>query len=546
MNKKRLMELALAALNAMKALQDPEGKKHKEGFNSDDLAVLQADFDAKKKAFDDEEAAKGKDAGKDDAKNVVTLDELKGIIETSVKTAIKDHVPEAKGLTADQVKEAVTAALNAKVAGDAEVNKANVNALVSDVLNEAVKNLRKESNKAAGGDAGDAARGNVIEIPFGYTKGNLPLHAKQLLNVCMQKPMNDGISQDQLSKGVQIAEREVAQTRARAKALRAGMKAMTSTGTNAGDELVPRDLSGELQRRLYLDSQLAALYAAREIAMPSQPYDLPLVTDAVNFYLETTEATEATAGTVPTGNITLDAKKLMGRVDYTYELDEDAIVPILPMITDGLSKGAARSWEDAIINGDTTATHMDSDYQLVAKHPARACLGLRKLALNVAALKKDLSSGGISEANLRAMRKATGKYGMRKQDCIWLVGSMGENDMQAIANLSTVDKAGAAATILTGELTTCLGVGIIVSEKVRETLNASGVYDNVTTTKGSIFYLNYTRFLVGTRREFMVEAFRDVKSQQNNIIASFRRAFVPIETPSATVPAVVLGYNYNA
>jgi hypothetical protein len=164
----------------------------------------------------------------------------------------------------------------------------------------------------------------------------------------------------------------------------------------------------------------------------------------------------------------------------------------------------------------------------------------------VSALKCDISSGGLNEANLRALRKIMGKYGIKPRELAWIVGPKGANDIQAIANVSTLEKYGPKATILTGEIAAFLGIPIITSEAVRENLNASGVYDGSTTTKGSVLLVNLPRFLTGRRREFTVESFRDVKSQQNNIVASFRKAFSPLEVPSASIPTVVIGYNYTA
>jgi hypothetical protein len=79
---------------------------------------------------------------------------------------------------------------------------------------------------------------------------------------------------------------------------------------------------------------------------------------------------------------------------------------------------------------------------------------------------------------------------------------------------------------------------------VREDLNASGIYDGTTTTKGSVLLLNRTQFLVGSRRGFTVEVDVNRKRQINSVIASFRRAFTPKETIDGSNPSVVIGYNY--
>jgi hypothetical protein len=112
--------------------------------------------------------------------------------------------------------------------------------------------------------------------------------------------------------------------------------------------------------------------------------------------------------------------------------------------------------------------------------------------------------------------------------------------------VTTVDKLGSTATIITGRLPKWRGVPIVTSAAVREDLNASAVYDGITATKGSILLFNRREFILGRRRDFTVEVDRDITKQQHIVVASFRKAFTPRETPSATIPTVGLGYNYTA
>jgi hypothetical protein len=103
-----------------------------------------------------------------------------------------------------------------------------------------------------------------------------------------------------------------------------------------------------------------------------------------------------------------------------------------------------------------------------------------------------------------------------------------------------------AARILTGVAASIYGIPIVVSDAMRENLNASGVYDGSTTTKGSIVLLHKPSFVVGVKRGFTVEVETDKKRQINSVIASFRRDFQPKETISTSMPLAVLGYNYTA
>jgi len=307
-------------------------------------------------------------------------------------------------------------------------------------------------------------------------------------------------------------------------------------------------LASDLQTRMYLESQLAAELMASEVNMPTNPFKFPMTTTRTSFYVGSeapgSDPTESTPGT---SNITLDAAKLTGMSNYSYEVDEDAIIAVLPMIQDNLASGAADAFEGALINGDTTATHQDSDIHAVTGHASKLFKGLRKLAL-AGSVTSNLTTGGISADNILAMKKKMKRWGIRPRDLLLIVGPQGYNDLIGLDETLTFDKVGnaSAARILTGEAASIFGIRIVVSSQVREDLNASGVYDGSTTTKGSILLMHRPSWLVGVKRGFTIEVDVDKKRQINSVIATFRRAFMPKETPSASLPLVVLGYNYNA
>lgn len=474
------------------------------------------------------------------AEGAVTIEQLKGMIAE----AIKSNQPsiDTTGIVA-QVVEAVKQREVAPTKDEiAAIVKANVDEAVKalKVQATAIDDHRRQPKKV--NDLLDQAPRYQVEIPYSWSKGNLPVHGKQLLNILMKRPMNHGLSEEDVKRAQDLGDAVISRAYQTAR----GSKTLTSVGTNLGDELVPTDLSAELQRRLYLSSDLYANLAASEIDMPSQPYMFPLVTTRPTFYLNTTEGNAATASDPATASITLNAKRLMAKVLFSYELDEDSIVPILPFVQQQLAEAAAATWESVLINGDDSATHQDSDTHLIANAAEKALDGLRYFALAVAGLKKDLATGGLSASNLRTMLKAMGKYGIRKSDMLFVVGPNGQNDLLGLTEVLTIDKIGPKATLLTGAIGSLYGVPIITSEANREDLNASGVYDNATTTKGSILLFNKSRFLLGRRRDFTVETDKDISTQLLAVVASFRRAFVPVETPSATVQSVVIGYNYTA
>ena len=481
------------------------------------------------------------------------------------KTLVADEITkalEAKGLTTEKLLVTLKgASMTPEQVADAVKKqlgeKLDVTALVEQITKAVPAGLTKEAVEKMFSDFAATMKTNsrmehpagdsTIEFPIAHRAGNLSVAQKQLLNVCMQKPMNDGITADQLAKAAANGAREVRATR---HAVQYGTKALTTTGVGTGAELRNTDLSSDLQMRMYLASNLAAAMISSEIVMPSDPFKLPLSTTRPQFLIGAQAngngAALPTESTPGTANPTLAAQKLIALVNYSYEADEDDVVAILPMIMDGMGKGAADSFESAIINGDITdTTHMDADIAAIANDPAKSFNGLRYYALsNSEALSLDISSGGVTAQNVRAVRKLMVKYGVNPKDLLLVCGTGCYNDLMGLDQTQTKEKFGDGATILTGALDRIFGIPIIVSSRCREDLNAVGVHDGVTSTQGSFLLIHKPSWIVGVRREFMVELWRDTRNQQNTVIASYRRAFIPLETPTAAQAIVAMGYNF--
>lgn len=529
-------------------------------------AGLDADLIADEFAPDAEEGEKS-----------VSSDELSELIARAVTKALPassgvdteallSEIRSSKALKADDVESLIKKHVGAGVdhsALVAEVKKLMPEqGITSKELTAALDNFAKSirTPSKVEFDASSA------QFPCEHRTGNMSVAQKQLLNVMVMGTsdeakattqrlnggkslpthMNDGITNSQLAFAAASGERAIKSLR-ESIVYGKGAKALTTTGAGTGLELIPSDLSADLQMRMYIESMLAAEMLAAEIAMPTQPFELPLVTTRPTFRIGSeAPGADPTASDVGTGKVVLDSKKLIGMSEYSYEADEDSIIAILPMIQEQLAAGAADAYEDALINGDTAGTHQDTG--VAATSALKAFNGFRKLALANNATKKSLNGSGITADNLSAMRKQMGKFGMRPADLMLLVGPNGYNDLVNLDETLTFDKVGntAAARILTGNAASIFGIRIVVSAQVRENLNATGVIDGVTTNLGSLLLINKPQFMVGSRRGFTVEVDIDRKRQINSVIASFRRAFTPKETPNATNPTVVLGFNYTA
>lgn len=323
-------------------------------------------------------------------------------------------------------------------------------------------------------------------------------------------------------------------------------KALDSTTSGEGDEFVPDDLAAELMEQVRLQNKVYGLFP--EVEMPTNPYKFPVEgADATAYVVaestgeDGTGQNKAAASNPGSANMTLTAKKIMARTYFSTEVQEDSIVPIADYVKGKISRAISDGLEKAVLDGDTAASQ-DSDSS--AGDALTAWNGLRKLALAVSGLKVDL--GTFNVANVRSLRKAMGKYGVNPADLAWIVGPSVYNQLMGLDVVQTLDKYGPNATILTGELGKFDGIPLIVSEHVREDLNASGVYDGVTTTKTYMLLAHRQAFVAGNRSGMTIKTDEDIENDQIKAVSRVRKAYSPIWTPSATYKTVAIGYNITS
>lgn len=570
-------KLRLAELKSKNADNLTEDEKKELGALVKKATDLSLDIDQIVKDYaPDADGADGADG--DDGKSL-TSDEL----ATLITDAVKKSIPDNSGVDTDKLVTEIKSAIGSNTApslaeleavivkhvGGTSIDKAALVAAIKEAM-PADKGVTAEEFKKLFSDFASAIKmprktefGDGRKQLIESRTGNLTVWEKQLLNLCLQnvspsaqeatikaggsipKGINDGIPEQLLKDAAACGDRRIKAMRENALL---GGKTLTTGGVGSGAELVPVDLSSQLQERLYLESQLAMEMMASEIPMPTDPFKLPMVTTRPTFYVGSENpGSDPTASSPGTAQPTLDAKKLIGMSPYSYEADEDSIAAVLNIVMDGLSKGSAAAYESALIEGDDSATHQHSDYHAVANHHAKLFKGFRKYAI-AGSVTVDLSTGNINYTNFKAMRKKMNKFGVKPGDLLLICGSMGYNDLVGLDETLTFEKVGnaAAARILTGEAASLAGARIVVSEALREDLNASGVYDGSVTTKGSLLLVHRPSWMVGVRRGFTLEVEVDKKQQVNYVIASFRRAFIPKETPSLALPSVCLGYNNAA
>jgi hypothetical protein len=324
-------------------------------------------------------------------------------------------------------------------------------------------------------------------------------------------------------------------------------KALDATTAGSGDELVPTAERAQLWMDVHLRTAVAPLL--ERITMPTNPFDIPLDLGNVNWYPGTAN-TAATSTDLATAKRTLTAYELVAVVPWSLDLDEDAVIAMLPTVRAKLVQNAAEVIDDVILNADTTAlNNINADGATISTASAGKAQyllgfdGLLHIPLVDNTGQSINHNAAISHDVFNEVRSKMDKYGVRPTDLAYIIDLNGYIRAQSVSNFQTLDKFGPNATILTGQLGAVDGVPVIVSEQMllADTDGKVTSGGNVTDTS-RLLCINRTQYSYGFRRELMIEVERDIQKRQTIMVVSMRIAFEGRNT-NASDNAVALAYD---
>ena len=323
------------------------------------------------------------------------------------------------------------------------------------------------------------------------------------------------------------------------------LRAMDTDTSNEGIDWIPTGLGSSLHERVRASGKVRPLFPT--INLPTNPWKWPLEgADATAYRVaEPTSdtATKVGASTPGTSGVTFDAEIFGGRTIFSKSLEADSALAILPYVQRKLVQAFVDAEERAILDGDTDGTHQDSDTNSAgATDAAWAWDGLRKRALANAS-----ASGGsaLTVALLAARRADMDHYGLNPAECAFIVPISSYYALVTDSNVITVDKLGPQATILNGQLGSLYGIPIIVSEHVRTNLNASGVYDAITTTKTYALCVNRMEWVMGARTPLALETDDSVyrETYQRVVVGFMRQDFQNVNARGTSEDDTSIVYN---
>jgi hypothetical protein len=353
----------------------------------------------------------------------------------------------------------------------------------------------------------------------------------------------DMIGRDEKSDRLAIVK-SILDTRYGREVLAPAIKAFGSTIAGAGAEWVPTAVATSYLEEYELRRVLEGRFAL--INMPSNPFDQPKLTNVTKARIALQGQSNFLSNNFGTDKIRFTATKLEEFYVLPEELTEDSAPDFMAAGRDEVVRSQERAAESAIINGDSDGTHQDSDTQAGDANLAeKAWDGLRKRALANSGNGStyDFSNAAVDETKLGVLRSRLGKFGSNPDELLIVGGPVVYNQLVNLDKVSTVEKFGPMATVLKGALAAYQGIPIVNSEHFREDLNASGVYDGMTTTRAGILMVNTKRFYVGQRRPIRVKLMPDLPGSDRWLLASYRRVTFEGHAQGAVEKSVAYGYN---
>ena len=324
--------------------------------------------------------------------------------------------------------------------------------------------------------------------------------------------------------------------------------AMDSTTAGSGDELVATLEARELWMDVHLQTLVAPLVPM--INMPSSPFDIPRQLGDVSFY-PGTENVAPTSTALGTSKTTMTAYELVGQVPYSFTLEEDAVIALLPEIRAGLVRNVAETLDDIILNADTsTSNNINADGATIAPgnagkgHWLLGYDGIIHLPLVDNTTQSNDHGASVSDDMFNEIRAKLGKYGVRPSQLVWVMDVNTFIRAQSISQFRTMDKLGPNATILTGMLGAIEGIPTIVSEQMRlaDTDGKVTAGGNSNDT-GRLLIFNRTQWAQGFRRDLSLDVDRDTQKRQTVVTVSFRHALTQRAVARSSATHTAMQFN---
>jgi HK97 family phage prohead protease/HK97 family phage major capsid protein len=302
----------------------------------------------------------------------------------------------------------------------------------------------------------------------------------------------------------------------------------TATGARVpSSEYYETEVSTNIERDIEHALVLAPMF--REIQMHAASMVFPVLPDAG--YAEFSGTRNALAsGTAPNGNLDersatygdnagvdltqriLSTKKIMSSSFLGNDVEEDAIMPILPLIRESIVRSHARAVEHAIILGN----HAQGVYGAGGASFNGLAVFAAASGTNLTSPDATFAAASLTAAQLLTMRKSMGKYGMRANEVVYIINERGYYELIEDSEWQDVNQVGQADSAkLKGSVGKVYGTNIIVCDEF-----ADPAVDVI-----GAACVNTRNFLMPRLRGLTMESDYEVINQRRVLVSTQRLGF---------------------
>jgi len=330
-------------------------------------------------------------------------------------------------------------------------------------------------------------------------------------------------------------------------------KANTMSSIAVSSDSFEREVSTNIEREIQLELVLAPLF--REIQMNTASMILPIMPDTSYAQLSASSGTttvgsgsgsyqagslDERSGTTGAGTgtgillreIDLRTIKLVAKSYLGNETEEDAIIPILPLLREAMIRQHARGVENLMLLGGATSAGGAYSAAALGTYTKGLVAYAETQSRNITNSATVNGTGGTDATSvtgiaLLALRKKMGKYGIRPGDVVYIVSQTAYFDLLQDSEFQDFNLVGNIATKMTGEVGQIFGSSVLVCDEFANT-GATGTY--------AALAVNVRNFVVPRQRGITVESQYLVEQQYRVMTTTQRLGFREIID---NAPAVV-------
>jgi HK97 family phage major capsid protein len=290
------------------------------------------------------------------------------------------------------------------------------------------------------------------------------------------------------------------------------------------------EFSNQVVEELELALKVESLFPKIMFPDNINTFSIPGKLDEAVSYLIAPGA-DAIESAIQSAKVSFQTKRFKTLVGITDQANQETVTSLIDIVRGEMVMSLARASEKAIVMGDTGIAD--------ANDVKKAFDGLLKYARD-AGNTVDNGGGAVTAANIAAVRKKLGVYGMNLSDLVIVAPVNVAYQMLELPEVLTFDKYGNNFTILKGEIGRIWGMPIVVSEYIPNTLKADGTEGTPgTDDKTALLVVNKQYFAVADRGNVGLETERKAVSSTTLYVSYRDLDFNKIALTSTPVAALI-------